>query len=579
MKLRIIETQYPMRRWLVLGLFICGMSVLLARVVYLQLLNNDFLKQHGDARSIRVVKIPTHRGVINDRNGDQLAMSTPVQSVWAVPRKALQAEPEQLSALAKVLNTPSKDLRQTLSARMNRDFVYLKRHADPDIVEKIQQLNIPGVATQREYKRYYPAAEVTSHIIGFTNIDDQGQEGLELAYDEWLSGKPGKKRVLKDRLNRVIKNIESIESAAPGKELVLSIDQRVQYLAYRELAAAVKRNKAKSGALVMLDVRTGEVMALVGQPSYNPNNRSNLKSHVYRNRIIADVFEPGSTMKPFVVAAGLMSGRYQPHTPIDTNPGYFKLGEQTIRDLRNYGTIDVETVITKSSNVGASKIALSLEPQQYWNVLSKFGFGQATSSGFPGEASGVLSSYNSWSDFEIATFSFGYGLSVTMLQLAQAYSVFATDGIMLPISFLKVTKPVAGKRIIPAKIAQQIRKMLETVVSSKGSGRRAGITGYRVIGKTGTVHKFSQGGYYDNRYLSIFAGIAPASDPRFVIVVLINEPSQDSYYGGLVAAPVFSKVMEGTFRIFNVAPDDLPKFNNPIVANSVKSEPLQARVE
>lgn len=574
MKLRAVQAQYPMRRWLILGLFVCGMLVLSSRALYLQLLNNDVLKEHGDARAIRVVETPTHRGVITDRNGEQLAMSTPVDSIWVTPRKVFE-DVERLPDLAKAMGMTVKDLHEILRDRMSREFIYLKRHANPDLVAKVQELGIRGVSTQREYKRYYPAAEVTSHIIGFTNIDDQGQEGLELAYNKWLSGKPGKKRVLKDRLNRVVQNIESIEPSEPGKELMLSIDRRVQYLAYRELAAAVKYHRAKSGSLVMLDIRTGEVVAMVGQPSYNPNNRSGLKSNFYRNRAITDVFEPGSTMKPFTVAAGLESGAYKPHSPINTEPGFLKVGDHTIRDMRNYGKIDVSTVITKSSNVGASKIALSLEPEEYWDALSRFGFGQPTGSGFPGESSGSLNPYNTWSDVEMATLSFGYGLSVTPLQLAQAYSVLATGGVMLPVSFIKVNNAVSGKRVIPENIARQVRKMLETVVSTEGTGKRAGIRGYRVIGKTGTVHKFVRGGYSDDRYLSVFAGIAPASEPRFAMVVLIDEPRGDHHYGGLVAAPVFSRVMEGAFRILNIPPDDLPAFTSPIMANSLKPDQLQ----
>lgn len=574
MKLRTIQAQYPKRRWLILSLFLCGMVVLSSRAIYLQLLNNDFLKNHGDARSIRVVEIPAHRGVITDRNGEQLAMSTPVDSIWVTPRKVFE-NVELLPDLAEIMDMTVTDLHEVLRDRMSREFVYLKRHANPDVVKRVKQLGMKGVSTEREYKRYYPAAEVTSHFIGFTNIDDKGQEGLELAYDNWLTGKPGKKRVLKDRLNRVVQNIESIEPSEPGKQLELSIDRRVQYLAYRELAAAVKYHRAKGGSLVMLDIRTGEIMAMVGQPSYNPNNRKGLKSQYFRNRAVTDVFEPGSTMKPFTIAAGLESGNYKPHSSINTSPGYYKVGEYTVRDMRNYGKIDVSTVITKSSNVGASKIALSLEPEQYWDALSRFGFGQSTGSGFPGESSGTLNPYNTWSEIEMATLSFGYGLSVTPLQLAHAYSVLATGGVMLPVSFIKVKGSVSGKRVMPENITRQVRKMLETVVSANGTGKRAAIKGYRVIGKTGTVHKSIRGGYSDDRYLSIFAGIAPASEPRFAMVVLIDEPGGDHHYGGVVAAPVFSRVMEGTFRILNIPPDDLPAFTSPIMAHRQKPDQLQ----
>lgn len=571
MKLKKTEPQYPVRRWLMLSLFLCAMLALSSRAVYLQLLNSDFLKEHGNARAVRVVEVPTHRGVITDRNGEQLAMSTPVDSIWATPRKLFE-NTERLPGLADLIGIGVEELHASLRNRLSRDFIYLKRHADPESVKKINQLGIKGISTQREYKRYYPAAAVSSHIIGFTDIDDRGQEGLELAYDHWLSGKPGQKRVLKDRLNRIVENIENIESAQPGKNLILSIDQRIQYLAYRELTAAVKFHRAEGGSLVMLDVNTGEVMAMVGQPAYNPNNRKKLKSRFYRNRAVTDVFEPGSTIKPFTVAAALESGIYRPDTAINTEPGYFKVGDHTIRDIRNFGKIDVATVITKSSNIGASKIALSLEPEQYRDTLSRFGFGQSTGSGFPGESSGSLSPFNNWSEVEMATLSFGYGLSVTPLQLARAYSVLATGGIMLPVSFIKVTQPVTGTRVVSESVARQIREMLETVVSSSGTGKRAAIRGYRVIGKTGTVRKSVRGGYSEDRYLSLFAGIAPAGKPRFAMVILIDEPRGADHYGGIVAAPVFSKVMDSAFRILNIPPDDLPAFTGPIATNSYRPD-------
>ena len=573
MKIRTTQLQYPLRCWLILGIFLLALLLLSGRAVYLQLWNKNFLQEHGDARAIRIVETASHRGEITDRNGEQLAMSTPVDSIWANPRKLFE-DMERLPELAQALNISVKKLHQNLRDRINREFIYLHRHATPDVVEKVNVLGIKGVATQREYKRYYPVAEVTSHIIGFTNIDDQGQEGLELAYNEWLAGKPGLKRVLKDRRNRIIEDIESIRPPEPGKKLQLSIDRRVQYLAYRELAAAVKYHHAKGGSLVMLDVSTGEVMAMVGQPSYNPNNRSGLKGYYYRNRTVTDVFEPGSTIKPFTVAIGLESGNYQPLTRIETSPGYIKVGEHTIRDIKNYGNIDLTAVITKSSNVGTSKIALSIEPEVYWKALSRLGFGQPTGSAFPGESAGTLASYNTWSDVETATLSFGYGLSVTPLQLAQAYSVLGSGGVMLPVSFLKVTEPVSGERVLQENVARQIRNMLETVVSSEGTGKRAAIRGYRVVGKTGTVHKSVRGGYSDDRYLSLFAGIAPASKPRFAMVVLIDEPRGDQHYGGLVAAPVFSRVMEGTFRILNVPPDNLLAITSPMMADNAAKNQL-----
>ena len=551
------QSDYPMRRRMVLCLFVFGMAGLIWRGFDLHILHQDFLRDHGDARSVRVVDIPSHRGMITDRNGEPLAISTPVHSIWTTPSELLSARTD-IAPLAGLLNIKSADLKKQLKDRIGRKFVYLKRHVPPDVESKVMALDLPGVYRQREYRRYYPAGEVTAHIIGFTNIDDKGQEGLELAYNDWLEGSNGKKRVLKDRLGRVIENIESIEPTANGKDLHLSIDRRIQYLAYRELKAAVNYHKAKSGSLVMLDSKTGEVVAMVSQPSYNPNNRSGLKSSLFRNRAVTDVFEPGSTMKPFTVATALTSGQYRSSTVIDTAPGYFNVGAHTIRDVRNYGAIDIATVIKKSSNVGASKIALSLEPKLLWRLLSRVGFGQPTGSGFPGESGGRLDSHSNWSDVELATMSFDYGLSVTTLQLAQAYSVLAADGLVLPVSYTKVSGTITARRAIPAEVARQVRSMMEAVTSVEGTGKRASVVGYRVAGKTGTVHKSTRGGYAENRYLSLFAGMAPASDPRLVMAVIVDEPQAGQYYGGQVAAPVFSRVMEGALRILNLPPDNIP---------------------
>ena len=560
---KIIE--FPMRRWFLLSLYTVCMAGLLFRVVDLQVSSKEFLQDHGDARALRVVKIPAHRGMITDRNGESLAISTPVNSIWAVPRKVMAAD-AKLDQLAEYLRMDEKELSSMLKDRMGRQFVYLKRHVAPALAEQVMLLDIPGISLQREYRRYYPAGEVTSHVIGFTNIDDSGQEGMELAYDSWLKGSPGSKRVLKDRLGRIIENIESITTPDPGNQLVLAIDRRVQYLAYRELKSAVNHHKARAGTLVMLDVKTGEIIAMVGQPSYNPNNRTGLKSGHYRNRALTDVFEPGSTLKPFTIATALESGLYDLKSTIDTRPGFFKVGDHTIRDHRDYGEIDLATVIKKSSNIGASKIALSLEPLDLWSTLTKVGFGQATGSGFPGEASGFLNPYNNWSEVEQATMSFGYGISTTALQLAQSYMPFATDGMMLPVSFLKVTEPVTANRVFSASVARQVRNMLETVVQKGGTGNRAFVEGYRVAGKTGTVHKTVVGGYSEDRYLSLFAGMAPASNPRLIAVVIIDEPKGDQYYGGLVAAPVFSNVMAGALRLLDIPPDDLPLLNRQIIA-------------
>lgn len=569
MIIRESEQVYHGRRWLVFSLLGGCMAVLLWRAVDLQIVHQDFLRDHGDARSVRVVSIAAHRGMITDRNGEPLAISTPVQSIWTMPRRLLDSD-QDLGPLAGLLGMEEKQLLTLLSERSGREFVYLKRHAEPDLEQKIMALDLPGVYRQQEYRRYYPAAEVAGHVVGFTNVDDEGQEGLELAYDDWLKGTPGAKRVLKDRLGRVVENIESIEAPDPGRNLQLSIDLRIQYLAYRELKLAVAQHRARSGSLVLMDARNGEVLAMVSQPSYNPNNRSVMESDHVRNRSITDVFEPGSTMKPFTIAAALESGLYRPDTFIDTSPGFYRVGEHTIRDLRNYGAIDVAAVIRHSSNVGASKIAMSLEPAQLWNFLTGVGFGQPTGSGFPGESNGKLNGYNSWSDVELATLSFGYGLSVTALQLAQAYSVLAADGELRPVTVLKTRQAPAGVPAMSAQTAGHVQRMMQTVVAN-GTGKLAAIDGYKVAGKTGTVHKSTRGGYAEHRYLSLFAGMVPLSDPRLVMVVMIDEPSGDQYFGGQVAAPVFSRVMSGALRLMNIPPDDLPSLPGQVIAGHGES--------
>ena len=576
MKLRKENIQSSLRCWFVVCLFLLCVIALSSRAVYLQLLAGESLREKGDEVAVRIVNVPAHRGALMDRNGEQLAISTPVDSIWAEPRKVLIEDEKYLLVLARLLDMPQQKLKKFLTDRIKRDFVYLKRHAHPSLVEEIKNLGVKGVSTQSEYKRYYPAAEVTAHILGYTNVDDQGQEGIELAYDKILKGKPGKKRVLKDRLGRIVRNIESVMPSESGTELKLSIDKRIQYLAYREIVAAAKHHEAKSGSLVMLDVKTGEVIAMVGHPSFNPNNRSWSKNTT-RNRIVTDVYEPGSIMKVFTVAAGLESGIFTPQTIIDTSPGVFKVGKHSISDHHNYGHIDVTTIITKSSNIGASKIALALKPEYFYGVLNRFGFGQTTGSGYPGERAGILRLFNTWSEQDIASLSYGYGVQVTPLKLAQTYSIIANNGIMLPVSFIKTNKPKTRERVIAENIAKQIRDMLETVVSSEGTASRAAIKGYRVIGKTGTVHKYDpRGGYFADRYRSLFVGIVPASNPRFVTVVTIDEPNKEKgHYGGAVAAPIYSKVMEGTLRILNIPPDNLDSFNKSIIANTISGERLQ----
>ena len=545
------------RRWFVMSLLLLGAVGLVWRSVYLQWVDQDFLQDQGDARHLRVMELAANRGVIMDRNDEPLAISTPVDSVWANPKLFLaNASKSDMSSLAQLLNISPAELKQRVGQHSDREFVYIKRRIAPELAQRVEQLGVAGVALQREYRRYYPMAEVAGHVVGFTNVDDEGQEGMELAFDEQLRGTRGAKRVLKDSLGNVVESVESIAEPQPGKDLVLSIDRRIQYLAYRELKVAVQTNRARSGSAVVLDVQTGEVLAMVNQPTFNPNNRSSFDSGHYRNRAVTDLFEPGSTMKPFTVAAALEAGKITPHTVIDTAPGYFRLGKYTIRDAVDYGAIDVATVLQKSSNIGASKIALSMTPEQLWKMFNRVGFGIASGSRFPGEADGVIGDYWSWKQVQQASHSYGYGISVTALQLAHAYSALAADGVLKPVSFLKVDKAPLGEQVIPVEVAREVRTMLERVVAD-GTGKLARVDGYRVAGKTGTVHRSGAGGYSDDHFSALFAGMAPATKPRLVMVVIVHDPEGNEYHGGSVAAPVFSKVMSGALRLLNVAPDDL----------------------
>jgi cell division protein FtsI (penicillin-binding protein 3) len=530
---------------------------LVGRAVTLQVLDKEFLLDQGQARHLRVVSLSAHRGMIRDRNGEPLAISTPVESVWVNPQ-VLGNEQQRIPELAKLLSLEHASVKRSLASRADREFIYLKRHVSPALAEQVMALEIPGVYLQREYRRYYPDGEVAAHLVGFTNIDDAGQEGLELAYQEWLQGEPGAKRVVMDRQRHIVEDVESISRPRLGKDLELSIDRRIQYLAYRELKAAMKTHKAKAASAVVLDVKSGEVIAMVNQPSFNPNNRQQLRSSDMRNRAVTDVFEPGSTMKPFIVAAALDSKRYRPETPVSTSPGWYRVGVNTVRDVHDYGQLDVAGVIRKSSNVGISKIALSLAQEDIWKLLSDLGFGAQTFSGFPGEASGLLSHYSGWNEIETATLSFGYGLSVTPLQLAEAYAVLATGGLKRSITLLHGERAAEERRVMPARVAEQVRDMLEQVTGSDGTAPQARIAGYRVAGKTGTVRKSVAGGYSEDKYLAVFAGMVPASDPRFVMVVMVDEPSAGQYYGGQVSAPVFSRVMAGALRLMAVPPDDVP---------------------
>lgn len=543
------------RRRLVLSLLAIAAVGIMVRAVYLQLVHKDFLQGQGNERYLRVIEAPVHRGMIVDRNAEPLAVSSPVDSVWVHPKILLQHR-HRLPELASLLDRDVAGLQQTVLQREEREFVYLRRHLEPDKAQQVMALGIPGVYLQREYRRYYPTAEVTSHLLGFTDIDDRGQEGLELAFDDWLLGVPGSKRVIKDRLNRVIEDVEAIRIPQPGKQIVLSIDRRIQYLAYRALKSAMLEHQASAASAVVLDVTTGEILAMVNQPAGNPNNRRERRSALLRNRAITDVFEPGSTLKPFTIALALESRAYRAETPIDTGPGYLRVGRHLVKDIHNYGRIDVAQVISKSSNVGITKIALSLPPEALWNLYARLGFGAQTGLGFIGEQSGSLSHYSSWSAFEHATHSFGYGVAVTALQLAQAYAVLAADGVRRPLSLLRREQPPREEeRLLSADTARKVRTMLEAAVGMEGTAIGASVPGYRIAGKTGTVHKVVDGSYAEDRYLSLFAGMAPASRPRLVMVVTVDEAKGSVYYGGDVAAPVFAKVISGALRLLNVPPD------------------------
>ncbi len=556
MSSQVAESGYIGRRWFLLALFSLAATAVACRVFYLQILNKDFLIDQGDARAIRSVDMPAYRGMITDRNGEPVAVSTPVASIWAAPGKVLDSGAD-LGELADLLDTSVEQIRRFMTDRQDRNFVYMKRHVLPDTARQVRDLRIPGINIDKEYKRYYPIGEVASHLVGFTDIDDVGQEGIELAFDDWLRGDPGKKRVLKDLYGSIVKDIENIRQPVPGRSLALALDQRLQYLAYRELKTAVLRNKARGGMLLLLGVRTGEVLALAVQPPFNPNNRADFRGNHYRNRVVTDVFEPGSTIKPFTISAALMSGLYQPETMVDTAPGRLTLGRYSISDINNYGTLSISDVIRKSSNVGTTRVALALGPERLWNLHNNIGFGSPTMSGYPGEAPGTLTDYADWSRLDLATVSYGYGISVTTMQLAQAYSVIASGGLLYPISFQKVGTAPAPRRVMPEMVAFEVNRMMRTVVGPGGSGRRAAVEGYHVAGKTGTVHKTSDSGYEENRYTSLFAGFAPATEPRLVLVVVIDDPGAGQYFGGQVAAPVFSRVMQGALRILNIPPDNL----------------------
>jgi cell division protein FtsI (penicillin-binding protein 3) len=546
--------------WRATALFavlLAGLAGLLGRGVYLQGIHDDFLQEKGNARYSRVIEVGAHRGLISDRNGEPLAVSTPVESVWASPPD-VDADRQQIKKLAQILGMDSKEVKNRLFDT-SRDFVYLKRLLPPDQVEKVVNLNLPGVMLQREYRRYYPLGEETAQTLGFTGQDDIGQEGMEFALQEQLAGKPGSQRVIKDNRGYIVEDAGSLNASKPGSDIMLSLDNNLQHIAYRELENTVNQHHAKSGAVVVLDARSGEVLALANYPGYNPNNRGNTSSKAMRNRAITDLFEPGSTLKPFTIATAIETGKVNPHTVINTEHGIYTLGGSKIHDSHPESMLTVAQVIQKSSNIGAAKIALKLKSETMWEGLSNSGFGEQTGSNFPGEAPGKLRDPKTWRPIEQATMAYGHGISVNLLQLARAYTIFATDGELKPISLLKLNGPVAGKQVFSKRTVSEIRHMMEMVVLPGGTAPLAQVAGYRVAGKTGTAHKLENGHYVDH-YIASFVGFAPASDPRLVVAVMIDDPAGPDYYGGEVAGPAFSKIMGDALHALNV-PNDAPANN------------------
>jgi len=540
-----------LRAPLVFGALLMLFGALLARSLYLQWIDNQFLQGQGTSRYSREIEVPAHRGRIIDRAGEPLAISTPVKSIWAFPGQ-VDATPGQLALLALALETTPQALAKKLDD--GSDFVFLAKQVPPEVADRVATLKIKGIHDQNEYRRFYPAGETMSHILGFTGDRDVGQEGLELTQQEWLGGKPGSRRVIINRRGEVVEDVEAIRAPQAGRDLALAIDARLQYLAFRELKSAVEANRAKAGGLVILDAQSGEILALANWPTYNPNARNRVAREKMRNRALTDVFEPGSTMKPFTIASALESGKIRPDTVIQTAPGTFTIGPNTIHDAHPNGALTVEQVIQKSSNVGAAKIALSLPPATLWQTLSDAGFGATPNTGFPGEVAGRLRPAKTWKPIEQATMAYGHGISVNLVQLARAYTVFAGDGELKPATLLKGNGPVAGRPVVSAGTAHAVRRMLELAVQPGGTAPKAQVPGYRVAGKTGTAHKL-EGRGYTNRYVSSFVGFAPASNPRLVVAVMIDEPTAGAHFGGEVAAPVFSAVMGSALRMQGVPPD------------------------
>ncbi len=531
--------------------------VLVGRVGHLQVFEQEFLQDEGQARVVRTERMEAHRGFILDRRGEPLAVSTSVETLWADPSR-LQVATDQLPALAQALDMGDAKLQRLLHAHQGKRFMYLRRHMTPEAAARVMALQIPGVFSRREHRRFYPAAEVAAHVVGITNIDDSGQEGLELAYEQQLAGTPGRKEVVKDRNGRVIRTLRVLEAPKPGQDIRTTLDMRIQYFAYRELKAAVRQHRARSGSLVMLDVTNGDVLAMVNQPSVNPNDRANLRLAGLRNRAMTDTFEPGSTVKPFTVAAALEHGRVYPATRINTSPGWMQVGRKTIRDHRDYGVLDLGGILSKSSNIGVTRLALDMPAAKLRGMFHRVGFGTSSGTAFPGEESGWLPARRKWRPLEVATLAYGYGLSVTPLKLAETYMVLANGGVYRPVRLVQGTATQPPERVMDADLADQVLSMLAGVVGAGGTGMRAAVAGYQVAGKTGTVHKVGRAGYEESEYMSVFAGVAPLSRPRLAVVVLVDAPAGERYYGGEVAAPVFSRVVTSALRILNVVPDATP---------------------
>ncbi len=547
-------------RWRSVLLLVCfalGAAALEGRILYLQLVDKDFLAEQANDRHLRTVQISAHRGSLTDRYGEPLAVSTPVESIYANP-KELKSSLDRLDELAAVLEIDEQWLARRITSNLDREFVYLERRVAPATAQKALALGLAGVGTVREYRRYYPAGEVTGHVIGFTDVDDRGQEGLEAAFDHWLKGEPGSKRVLQDRRGQVIRDVELLSSARPGRDLRTSIDLRLQYLAYRELKAAVEQTGARSGSVVMLDPRTGEVLAMVNQPSYNPNERSQYLPENYRNRAATDIFEPGSSFKPFVMAAALESGAFEPSTIVDSSGPIVVNGRVVTQEGADLGPATLTEVLAQSSNVGAARVALKLEPKAIADVLTGFGIGRLTGSAFPGESAGAIEDPRHWRTIGQVTLSYGYGVAVTTLQLARAYAAIAAGGVLRPVSLMALDEAPPGERVISMETARDLTYMLEAVVSPSGTGYRAAVHNFHVAGKTGTTQKAGVGGYSTERHGALFGGFAPASQPRLVVVVMLDEPQGKSYYGGDLAAPLFSNIVTGALRVLAVPPDALP---------------------